>query len=127
MIFANLSNVWGKILLEFGLYLLIKMVGNVMYPDDESTGILSLPISSYCLEKTSPDWSFCNSTRMFIFSLSVLMSFTMAWHVPWVANGGVDLKIWRLAANILNKQSWTADQEWSSSLGVWREANNLTL
>ena len=33
----------------------------------------------------------------------------------------------RLAANILNKQSWTADQEWSSSLGVWREANNLTL
>ena len=34
---------------------------------------------------------------------------------------------WRLAANILNKQSWTADQEWSSSLGVWREANNLTL
>ena len=32
-----------------------------------------------------------------------------------------------IAANILNKQSWTANQEWSSSLGVWREANNLTL
>ena len=23
---------------------------------------------------------------------------------------------------ILNKQSWTADQEWPSSLGVWGEA-----
>ena len=52
---------------------------------------------------------------------------TTAWRVPWVADGGVGLQIWRLAANILNKQSWTADQEWSSSLGVWREANNLTL
>ena len=46
---------------------------------------------------------------------------------PWVADGGVGLQKWRLAANILNKQSWTADQEWSSSLGVCREANNLTL
>ena len=46
---------------------------------------------------------------------------------PRVADGGVGLQIWRLAANILNKQSWTADKEWSSSLGVWREANNLTL
>ena len=52
---------------------------------------------------------------------------TTAWRVPWVADGGVGHQIWRLAANILNKQSWTADQEWSSSLGVWREANNLTL
>ena len=52
---------------------------------------------------------------------------TTAWRVPWVADGGVGLHIWKLAANILNKQSWTADQEWSFSLGVWREANNLTL
>ena len=52
---------------------------------------------------------------------------TTAQRVPWVVDGGVGLQIWRLAANILNKQSWTADQEWSSSLGVWREANNLTL
>jgi hypothetical protein len=41
--------------------------------------------------------------------------------------GRVGLQIWRLAANILNKQSWTVDQEWSSSLGVWHEVNNLTL
>ena len=43
---------------------------------------------------------------------------TTAWRVPWVVDGGVGLQIWRLAANILNKQSWTAGQEWSSSLGV---------
>jgi hypothetical protein len=29
--------------------------------------------------------------------------------------------------NILNKQSWTADKGWSSSLGVGRWANNSSL
>ena len=33
---------------------------------------------------------------------------TTAWRVPWVADRGVGLQIW------------------SSSLGVWREANNVT-
>jgi hypothetical protein len=28
--------------------------------------------------------------------------------------------VWRVAANILNKQSWTTDKGWSSSLGVGR-------
>jgi hypothetical protein len=32
--------------------------------------------------------------------------------------------IWRVAANKLNKQSRTADEGWSSSLGVGRGANN---
>jgi hypothetical protein len=36
---------------------------------------------------------------------------------PRVADGGDGLQMWRVAANILNKQSLTADQEWSSSLG----------
>ena len=31
--------------------------------------------------------------------------------------------IWRVAANILNKQSQTADEGWSSSLGVGQGAN----
>jgi hypothetical protein len=31
---------------------------------------------------------------------------------------------WRVAANILNKQSLTADKGWSSCLGVGRGANN---
>ena len=34
--------------------------------------------------------------------------------------------IWRVAANILNKQSRTADEGWSSSLGVWRGAKNAS-
>jgi hypothetical protein len=32
--------------------------------------------------------------------------------------------IWRVAVNILNKQSLTVDKVWSSSLGVGRGANN---
>jgi len=35
--------------------------------------------------------------------------------------------IWRVAANKLNKQSWTADKVWSSSLGVGRGVNNSSL
>jgi hypothetical protein len=34
------------------------------------------------------------------------------------------LRLRRVAANILNKQSRTADKGWSSSLGVGRVANN---
>jgi hypothetical protein len=36
-----------------------------------------------------------------------------------VADGEEGPQIWRIAANILNKQ-WTADKGWSSSLGVRR-------
>jgi hypothetical protein len=43
---------------------------------------------------------------------------------PQVADRGDGLQIWRVAANILNKQSWTADKGWSSSLGVGRGINN---
>jgi hypothetical protein len=34
------------------------------------------------------------------------------------ADGGDALQVWRVAANILNKQSRTAGKGWSSSLGV---------
>jgi hypothetical protein len=37
---------------------------------------------------------------------------------PQVADGGDALQFWREAANILNKQSRTADKGWSSSLGL---------
>jgi hypothetical protein len=37
---------------------------------------------------------------------------------PQVADGGEGLQIWRVAANILNKQSRTADKGWPSSVGV---------
>jgi hypothetical protein len=43
---------------------------------------------------------------------------------PQVADGGNALQFWRVAANMLNKQSRTADKGWSSSLRVWRGANN---
>jgi hypothetical protein len=36
---------------------------------------------------------------------------------PWVADRGVVLQIWVEAANILNKQLWTADKGWSSAWG----------
>jgi hypothetical protein len=35
-----------------------------------------------------------------------------------VADGGYGLQIWRVAANILNKQSRIADKGWFSSLGL---------
>jgi hypothetical protein len=37
---------------------------------------------------------------------------------PQVADGGDGLQIWWVAANILNKQSRTADKVWSSSSWV---------
>jgi hypothetical protein len=42
---------------------------------------------------------------------------------PQVADGGDGLQIWWVAANILNKQSRTADKGWSSSFRVrlWAE------
>jgi len=42
---------------------------------------------------------------------------------PRVADGEDDLQIRRVAVNIPNKQSRTADKGWSSSMGVGRGAN----
>jgi hypothetical protein len=39
---------------------------------------------------------------------------------PPVADEGDALQIWRVVANILNKQLQAADRGWSSSLGVGR-------
>jgi len=46
--------------------------------------------------------------------------FTMQWRVFW-------FDIWRVAANILNKQSRIDEKGYSSSLGVGRRANNSTV
>jgi len=43
---------------------------------------------------------------------------------PRVVDGGDNLQIWRVVANILNKQSRTAENEWFSSLGFGRGATN---
>jgi len=42
-----------------------------------------------------------------------------------VAGGGDGLQIWIVAANILNKQSRTANNGWSSILVGGRGANNF--
>jgi len=41
-----------------------------------------------------------------------------------VVDEGDALQIWRVAANVLNKQSWTAENGWSLSLGTGWGANN---
>jgi hypothetical protein len=43
---------------------------------------------------------------------------------PRVADGRYGLQIWRVSANILNKHSRTTDNDWFSSLGDGRGANN---
>ena len=60
-------------------------------------------------------------TKKIIFDWRVPV--TTVWHIlrlrmeKW-------LPVWRVAANILNKQSRIADKGWSSSLGFGRSANN---
>jgi hypothetical protein len=44
-----------------------------------------------------------------------------------VADRGAGLQIWRVAVNILNKQSRTADRGWSSSLGAGRRLTTPTV
>jgi hypothetical protein len=43
---------------------------------------------------------------------------------PQVADGGDVLQIWRVAENIMNKQSRKAEKGWSSSLRVGRGAHS---
>jgi len=43
---------------------------------------------------------------------------------PRVADGGEGLQIWRVAANISNKQSRTANKGWPSNWGFGWGANN---
>jgi hypothetical protein len=47
----------------------------------------------------------------------------VTWSRPLVAHGGHGLQMWRVAANMLNKQLRTADSEWSPIFGVKRRAN----
>jgi hypothetical protein len=37
---------------------------------------------------------------------------------PNIVDGGEGFQTWRVAANILNKQLWTAENGWFSSLEV---------
>jgi hypothetical protein len=44
---------------------------------------------------------------------------------PWFVDGGDSLHIWRVDANLLNKQSWTANKGSSYGLEVGCGATNL--
>jgi hypothetical protein len=46
---------------------------------------------------------------------------------PQAAEGGDALQVWRVAANMLNKQSRMADKEWSSSWGLGVELTSSHL
>jgi hypothetical protein len=46
---------------------------------------------------------------------------------PQVTDRGDGRQIWRVAANMLNKQSGTAEKDWSSNLGVEHWAKNATV
>jgi hypothetical protein len=46
---------------------------------------------------------------------------------PQVADGGNGLQIWRVAADILTKQSRTADKGWSPNVGLGRGATSSSL
>jgi hypothetical protein len=43
----------------------------------------------------------------------------------WIVDGGESLQIWRVAANILNKQLWRANKESSYSFGGWARGYQL--
>jgi hypothetical protein len=55
--------------------------------------------------------------RLQNFKISSVSLVTITWRV-------LGLQIWRIAVNILNKQTCTADKRWSSSFGVRRGAKN---
>jgi len=46
--------------------------------------------------------------------------------LPWTVDGGAGLQIWRVAANVLNRQSRTADKGWSSRLWGLGGPNNFS-
>jgi hypothetical protein len=79
----------------------------------------------HCLVKLQ----FCNQFPCA--ALSPLQSLHVKWvpyhhrmACPQVADGGEGLQIWRVTANILNKEYWTTDKGWSSRLGVGHGPNN---
>jgi hypothetical protein len=69
-----------------------------------------LPISSFFL----PCFMFLSSFISFSFSLPSHHGMVR----PGVAYGGDGFQMWKVAANMLNKQSQTADKGWSSRLEV---------
>jgi hypothetical protein len=114
--------------------------GNVAYCHYYETGIYTSPLRTAACH-IEPPQHLLSKTRHQIWSLQTIshpnirVKHGSICHVkrihchhgmarPRVADRGDGLQIWRVTANILNKQSRTADSGWPSSLGVGRGANN---
>jgi hypothetical protein len=101
-----------SLILFYNLNCLIKALNNVLNLEASAprTGVLS------CWCVTINPRKSCDV--MLYASLSPRMK------QPRVADRGDGLQIRKVAANILNKQSRTADKRWSCSLEIRRGANN---
>jgi hypothetical protein len=55
---------------------------------------------------------------------AAMLSVSLVTVRPQFADGGDGLQMRSVAEDTLNKQSWSADNGWSSSLGVGRGVNN---
>jgi hypothetical protein len=93
-----------------------------------------MPFSECCYITQWVEWVLAHQLLMFLnddcypnlrcFGTSVVRSIHHGMARPQVADGGDGLQIWRVAANILNKQSRTTFKGWFSSLEVGRGANS---
>ena len=103
ILFAVEQNIDGKKNVELKYFIFMKKINTSFMNSCEISGSLSVTRGS--LSETSGSLSPRHGA-----------SSGCGWR-----NG---LQIWRVAANVLKKQSRTADKGWSSSLAVGRGANN---
>ena len=84
--------------------------------DDDRFQIMVSKVSHFITKQSTHLQNPISMEGHLMFTLEFLDN-TTAWRVLrlWMEERPL---IWRVAANKLNKQSWTADKGWSSSLGV---------
>jgi hypothetical protein len=85
------------------------------------------PVVSHLLAFRPISYMYSSSPLFMLHALPISSSWVLCHQgmvLPQVADGGDTLQVWRIAGNILNKPSRTADKGWSSSLGVGRGADN---
>jgi hypothetical protein len=89
---------------------------------------LGYPVSSLVTILTELAWVLPPSITLYIYMVDNVLCWMGSLSPRHGASSGCGwrkvLRLRRVAANVLNKQSRTADKGWSSSLGVGRGANN---
>jgi hypothetical protein len=96
-----------------------KRTDEASSPYNSSTWMMIITQLNYLLKDTKK-LQFCNHRFGHVRWVPCYHSMAR----PKVADGGNDLQIWSVAANILNKQSRTTNKGWSSSLRVGCGAKN---